>query len=250
MLVAVCAALGASGCTLVGLGIGATVDSKSKTLQPGPVWQVTTLAPGTSVALDLADGRRLQGEIGGTRFREPEVYAPVYDAARLALAGSVDLPELGPGVLSGVAAGPEQQVVWMGVDLTGIVVRNGGSQTTVAFERVAALRDAHGRVVSGPMLQRLVQARQLPLLSEIVLRGVKEPVPVDRVAQIEAPSSKKTHGKLIGVLVGLAVDAILAAGYIDQRLDDESSVHPAVSHPRLHLVSLGAQLRREPGGTR
>lgn len=210
IVVAVCAALAASGCTLIGLGIGALNDSRDKKLQPAPAWRVTTVGPGTRIALDLADGRRLEGELDEIRPRKSDEYAPAYEAARLGRPRGVDLPELGRAVLLGVAAGPEQEVEWVGIDLTGIVVRRAEMRTTVPFDGVGALRDGGGRIVSGPVLQKLAQAREVPLLSTIVLKGV-EPVPADHVVQIEVASSKKPNGKLVGALVGFAIDAIVVA---------------------------------------
>ena len=171
IVVAVCAVLVASDCTLIGLGIGALNDSRDRRPQPAPAWRVSTVGPGTHIALHLADGRKLEGALDEIRLRVSDDYAPAYAAARLGRPRGVDLPELGPAVLIGMASGPEQEVEWVGIDLTGIVVRSDGMQTTVPFEGVGALRDGSGRVVSGQVLQKLVLAREVPLLSTIVLRG-------------------------------------------------------------------------------
>src|SRR5262245_19757610 len=201
-------ALAGRGCTLIGLGAGASLDSTNQKLEPAPAWRVLKLHDGTRIALHLSDGQRVEGAFARTDFRDPASYAAAYEDARAARAGRVDLPRLGPCVLKEMTEVHEEDVHWVGIDLTGIVVGK-EARRIVPFGRVGALRDEAGRVVSGPALQELVEARQVPLLSAIWLKGLGRPVLAENVVQIEVPS--KQHGKLIGALTGLVVDAIIVA---------------------------------------
>ena len=218
------AAIAASACTLVGLGVGAFVDHKRTKLEPAPAWRVLKLHPGTRVALHLSDGQRIEGELARTEFREPGSYRAAYEGARVARTGRAELPELGPCVLKETADPRDRDVHWVGVDLTGIVVGK-EARTIVPFERIGALRDAAGRVVSGPVLQELVEARQMPLLSMVALKGVSQPVLVENVVQVEVPS--KPNGKLIGTIVGLLADAAIIAAVATDDSDSPPSCSPS-----------------------
>ena len=56
--------LTATGCTLIGLGIGAIVDAKKKpVVVPGD--QVAAIEKGAPVRIELKDGRRIQGRFLG-----------------------------------------------------------------------------------------------------------------------------------------------------------------------------------------
>jgi hypothetical protein len=153
-VVPLCAALVAGGCTLAGLGIGSAVDSKRAKLRPVPAWRLATIKPGTNVVLHLDDGRRLEGLLKGTQFRDATEYMPAYEKARQGRPGGADLPELGPCVLKDVTSSAELRTEWLGIDLQGVLIDTAGARTKVSFERVGALQDAHGRVVSGPALRR------------------------------------------------------------------------------------------------
>src|SRR5262245_55262222 len=84
-----------SGCTLVGMGIGGLIDSKTGKPQRAPVWEVSRVGPGAPVTLYLADGKTVTGALVGTQPREEAEYRAAFAAARAARSELAALPELG-----------------------------------------------------------------------------------------------------------------------------------------------------------
>ena len=211
----VCVFPAANGCTLVGFGVGAAVDTDRTKLRPTQAWRIATLPSGTPVVLQLADGRRVEGEIEGTRFREPAEYRPIYEAAR---ASGIPLPELGPCTLRDLV-GPDHAVELLGLDPQGVVIRAEGGQTRIPFDRLGGLRDARGVGISGPALKRLAERSGVPLVSMVLVRGIGEPMPIERIERVEAPLPRQHDGKLFGTLAGLLVDGLTVAflySYMEQ----------------------------------
>jgi len=204
-----CALAGSTGCSLIGLGLGARADKKRmSTPSPASPWEVHELKPGARLVLQLRDGERVAGPYDGLELRSQEEYAPAYAAACAARPEGFDLPELGPGVWLN-PAGETREVELVGLDLRGVVLRRGGDVAPVPFSRVVGLRDPSGRAASGEVLQRLVRAHRLPTLSVVRLREPQRRVPADDVQQVEVYSDSGSR-KLQGFFIGLAVDLVVA----------------------------------------
>lgn len=195
------------GCTLLGLGVGGVVDAERAKLKPTQAWRLAALPSGTPIIIDLVDGRRIEGELAGTPLRDFTEYRRDYEAAR---AEDVRLPELGPCTLREVN-GMEHRFELLGLDLQAVVIRAEGGQMRFPFDRLEALRDASGQAVSGPRLKRFAETGGVPLLSMVLLRGVADALPIERIARIEAPSPPKHRAKLMGTIAGLLVDGLLVA---------------------------------------
>jgi hypothetical protein len=202
-----------SGCTVVGLGLGALQDSKAPPkAKPVAKSEVDTLAVGEAIEIQLWDGTRLSGKYQGLRWENPDAYAPRYEEARGKLAKDVAIPALGPGARVVVTSGGSAAGEFVGVGAGVIRFVETGTEMSIGLDRILTLADAEGRSASGTTLTELVAARRLPTLAGLTVDGKAGTRTVD-YADIAGVSrlSKRNTGKLTGVLAGLTLDLVAVA---------------------------------------
>jgi hypothetical protein len=205
-----CAIL-AAGCSLAGLGIGAIHDSHQKTVNV-PGWQIETVGKDRDVILTLADGSTVPGKVKDFVAEPPEQYRTRYDSCRVK-EPAPKLPALGPGATLKARSGAVAHGDLIGFD-SGVVLLVEEGHTgpaRVAFDVVESLSDGQGVTLAHDEITRMASAGAIPLRTTIVLGG--EPgtrrVPLDQVHQVIVPA--KRHGKLIGFVIGAAIDAVILA---------------------------------------
>ena len=88
-----------TGCTAIGLAVGAVADSyKDKVVKPvRGAQQVHTLKAGAAVELRLRDGRAVRGRYRGLDWTLNEARVSQYKVAGRVLAHDLALPAPGPG---------------------------------------------------------------------------------------------------------------------------------------------------------
>jgi hypothetical protein len=214
LLIAAVATLAVNGCSLIGLGIGASIDSSRPNQKTVPGWQAAAIKPGTAVTVVLKDGTRLSGKYAGPGHIPAEQYAAIYSQAREQLPEGI-LPALGDSIDIGLflEKAKEQTVegTFEGFEhdriLTTLKGRTGLSD--VHLSTVIKIV-GNGEVVFGETLKRLIFEGKIAVLSAIVVEGGagKTWVQMDNVSQIETPV--KEYGALIGFLVGVPIDASIA----------------------------------------
>ncbi len=210
---AIAIAVSLSGCTAIGFGTGAIVDHKKPPkAKPVAKSEVDTLAVGEAIEFQLWDGTRLSGKYQGLQWERPDAYAPRYEEARARLATDAAVPALGPGAHVVVTDGGTATGEFLGIGAGVIRFVERGSAVSIRLDRILTLADAAGRSVSGAALAELVAARRLPTLAGLTVDGkagtrVVEYADVAGVSRLQRPNS----GKLIGALVGLAIDAATVA---------------------------------------
>lgn len=218
VVVAVATGLAATGCSLIGLGIGAAIDSKKKPATI-PGWKVESVEPGRKTTLALKDGRVLSGTYRGLEPAAAGDYASRWAASQRRAAPAVRLPDLGPGAVVTTRSGPRGDGEFVGLDHGALWMRvPGGSIARFGLDDVASLADTRGNTLDGAALIRLSSAGEVPFRSEIVLengpRRVR--VPVEDVTQIQVQGGK---GKLTGFLIGALVDAVIVIAAIESLND-------------------------------
>jgi hypothetical protein len=213
--VVVAAAL--TGCSLIGLGVGASIDKdnagKRKPIEPS---EVVAVGPGTPVDVFLRDGGQLSGKFMGLVPVPPEQYADSFARSREAN-GSEHPPLLGSTVTVAVKSGKQKQGELLGFGLKSLVIRETGAEqpTAVELSRIVRVSDSAGDDVDGRALQRLVTEGKIPLLSAMAVDTAsgRTQIPLDLVARIDVP--RKSHGKMTGFLVGAAIDAVLVIAAVN-----------------------------------
>lgn len=201
----------AAGCSLAGLGIGAIHDSHQKTLNV-PGWQIETVGKDRDVILTLADGSTVPGKVKDFVEEPPEQYRTRYDSCRLK-EPALRLPALGPGATVKARSGAVAHGDLIGFDSGVVLVVEEGRTAPgrVAFDVVESLSDGQGVTLAHDEITRMVSAGAIPLRTTIVFGGESgtRRVPVDQVHQVIVPA--KRRGKLIGFIVGAAIDAVIIA---------------------------------------
>jgi hypothetical protein len=202
-----------SGCTAVGFGVGTLVDHKRPPkAKPVARSEVDTLVVGEAIELQLWDGTRLSGKYQGLQWERADAYAPRYEAARAKLAPDAAVPALGPGARVVVTSGGTATGEFLGLGAGVVRFVERGAEVSIRLDRVLTLADAAGRSVSGAALAELVAARRLPTLAALTIEGKAGNRAVD-YADVAGVSrlQRSNSGKLVGTLLGLAVDVAAVA---------------------------------------
>ena len=224
LVVVVAAAL--TGCSLIGLGIGALVDKdKAGKTKPIEARRVGAVGPGTAVDISLTDGGQLSGKYVGLVPVPPEQYADSFARSREAN-GSEHSPALGSTVTVALKSGKEKHGELLGFNPRLLVIRETAGQpsTDVELSRVVRLSDSAGDGVEGEVLLRMALAGKIPFLSAMAVDTAsgRTQIPLDRVARIDVP--EKGHAKLVGFLVGAVIDAVIVVAAV-------SSLHEPTPRP-------------------
>ena len=196
-----------SGCTLIGLGIGALVDDhsqgKPRTVSP---LAVASASPGQSVELSLRDGSLVTGRLQGVEAVEDALYRERWKGSLQALAGTATLPGLG-AVHVRTAKG-EADATLLGLRPGRLVIRQGRrvDADTVALDSLTSLGVPGGGSVDGVTVARLAQEGKLPFLDALVVKanGARRVIPLE---DVHSASFLSKSGKKTGAIIGAVLDA-------------------------------------------
>ncbi len=202
-----------SGCTVVGLGVGAALDAgKGKPLVPQAL-NTGEVKPGKRITLTLRDDSKVSGTFRGVVAVPPEAYAVSYDRARADLGNDATLPCLGEEVVIVMDSGDTVTGRLLGFDNERVVLESATGPSDVRVGTVSRVADGYGHTVTGRALMAYLWSGLLPVRSAVALdvrRGHQELIPLDRILEIKQPA----NGKKIGTMVGGALDVIGFAAYV------------------------------------
>ncbi len=198
-----------NGCSLIGLTIGASVDSPKPNQKTAPGGQAMTIAPGTRITIILKDGTRLSGKYSGLDRIPSEQYAAMYSTVREQKPEGIPLPALGDSINVGISvvglfkdSEKKLEDTFEGFEHDRILTKlKGRARLSEAhLSSVTKIASGRGHVISGETIKRLILEGKIPVLSAIIVKGEagKTRVAMDNVSQIEIPV-KKLDGALIGL---------------------------------------------------
>ncbi len=201
-------AAGLLGCSLLGYTIGAKVDRSNARAVAVDGWDVSRLPIGAPVRAFRRDGQEVSGVFGGVGT--PKGYAERYDGWRGKSPDAIDAPALGETVTIEGTDGQRQSGAFMGFEYAALSVLPSGSASSrpVPYGALARVSTGRGVVWQGPGLASLTAQGLLPLRSCMLLD--KACIPLEEVDRVQSLQPGKT-GKLVGLIVGAAVDALLIA---------------------------------------
>jgi hypothetical protein len=222
LLITAVAVLALNGCSMIGLGIGVSIDSSKPNQKTVPGWQATAIKPGAPINVILKDGSWLHGKYSGLGRVPAEQYAALYSQARERKPEGILLPALGESIeietsvrlfkefeekLEGTFEGFEHDRILS--KLIGTTVLSG-----VPLSFVTKIAAGKGRVISGETIKELILAGQIPVMSAIVIEreAGKTQVAMNDVRQIEIPVKK--HAALEGFLIGAVIDTAIVFAVI------------------------------------
>lgn len=208
------AALGSSGCTIIGAGVGAIADSAAKKRLP-PENIASVQAGRTRVTLRLKDGTEIRGRIVEFERAPQSEYAKQYARAQnQELQGGL-LPSLGDRISVVQRVMDHREGLageFLGVDSACLLLRRepDSEPEAVLFSKILSLSVADVAVIDVQRMALLASQGKLPRVYRAVLlrrsgQDVVE-VSIDQIDQISVNSSK---GLVSGILLGIAGDAIL-----------------------------------------
>lgn len=203
------------GCSLIGFGIGALIDSTSEHKADIPGWKLLTVKPGTPMEIVLSDGQRVVGTYAGTHKFTDEEYAEFYEQALTKQPEEETLPPLGDTIT--VIHEPEGlterefEGELRGFDFSAMMIRSRerASDTRLGLEGIRKIADSRGRVFDGEFVRKLVSDGKIPFRwgIAVVTSEEKTLVPLHEAKQIVVQG--KGNAKWIGLAVGGVVDLVI-----------------------------------------
>lgn len=223
LLIFAVATLALTGCSLIGLGVGAQIDASKPDQTTLPGWEVVTIKPGTAINVILKDGSWLSGKYSGLDRIPAEQYAAIYFQAREQKLEGILLPALGDSIdigksVVGLFKDSEKNLegTFEGFEHDRILIklkeRTGLSDVPLSL--VTKIASDRSHIISGETIKRLIREGKIPVLSAIVVESDagKTLVAMDNVSQIEIPVKKRVASE--GFITGAIIDAAILYTYI------------------------------------
>ncbi len=224
-----------SGCSLIGLTLGAMSDARQPKEMIIPGWKVDSLKVGTMIEVLCKDSITLRGKYNGVEPMPLGQYAQAYAKAQARLPEGIHLPNLADTltmtfvspnlqapkrVLSGKLSGFEVGFIQF------TATENGRFKvSSERLEELMRLRDESGTDLTGEIVRNLIAEGKMPVRSALLLldEGRRKQVAINQVEQVHQFAGKK-NGALTGLLVGAVIDATLV--FIAVNEVNDSMKHP------------------------
>jgi hypothetical protein len=203
-----------SGCTVIGLGIGLAVDYRDGREHRVSWDSLSSVPRGRRVEVTLISGDTLRGTFTGMGARPEDSYRLAYDSVRALLGGDTALPAIGETLFVTTARGRKLSGLFCALDAGVLAIHRLKDDSTVCLfvVSVSQIRNRDGRGYDPALIRDLVSSGSLPSARELVLEsgGKTRGIPLEHIRQIYAPQ-RWTYHWLLGGVIGLAVDATIAA---------------------------------------
>jgi len=213
--------LSQSGCSMVGLGIGAAIDAHKPDSVIVQGYRLTTIEQGSPLTVTLNNGSRITGTFDWGMAASAEWIDTLYMRARSNDTGCAILPALGDTVefmhRSGRVRGQIDNVACRrlesGFDFCyGFAPVDSSDEREFCLSHLLAVRRSDGGLLrSGDIATAIAQSHTFVPFAGIEMttsQGIQQ-MPLDRIAQVVAPIYK--HGKRNGLLIGVAIDVVMIA---------------------------------------
>lgn len=208
------AAIGWSGCTVVGLLAGLEATEPT----PGRVISGTDAASGTSalgseVRISLIDRSTVTGEFLELRHLPPAVA----DSIVHRLPHPPIIPHLGDSVWL-VFRSSADHVRWIGVDKYAIITENlrTGIQRGVGLDSLVRIIKEDGNQLNPQELRMMMAVNRLPAMTNLIVThdGQADPIAVASVAHVQVINRGGAIYPAVGFLVGFAIDVFLGGAIV------------------------------------
>jgi hypothetical protein len=209
------AIFGYSGCTAIGFGIGAAIDSHRPDYDTIPGWSAASIERGKDIKLTMKTGQELKGEYLGLGRPADSQYARVYNEYREnhkkefslpALGDSISIVTLEPAKQCKVEfSGFENQYMWIRV-----MAISGIERGKIDMNKLEKITDRSGNLIEVQKLIDLSLGGKIPApYTEVTLRTDSDTtrIPIASVSRIEIPNSKTA--RWYGLALGACIDIIV-----------------------------------------
>jgi hypothetical protein len=218
-----------NSCSLIGLGIGAAIDSSKPDQVLIPGWVIQKVKPGTQIRVFLNSGDIVSGKFLKVERVQEEEYAERYANSRRQKQEEFLLPALGDDIAITLKSGVYSEREFLGFDyyyapqrmeaekesvptvpisiLVG--VKGDTLRGRVPLILVKEILDSYQNVMEVKALEKLASQGQIPFLSAIAIQELdtKRLIALDMVYHIEYKNKK--HAKWVGLGIGAAIDVTL-----------------------------------------
>jgi len=211
-----------SGCSVVGLGIGAAIDAHKPDTAIVRGYHLITIEQGSPLTVTLTNGSRISGTFIRGMPASPEWIDTLYMRTRSNDSGCAILPALGDTVefihRSGLIRGQIEYAGFRHADSDNDFcygfepVDSSGSREFCLKQLLAVRRPDGSLLKSRDIANALGQSHTFVPFAGIEMvtnKGVQQ-TPLDCISQVIAPSHKQ--GKWNGLLVGAAIDLFMYVG--------------------------------------
>lgn len=212
------AAAAESGCTLIGLAAGRTIDERRPPIRRTvPRGELDVLDSDERIEMLLRDGSIFTGRFLGLDTTRPSSYAARYARAREALSGEQPLPALDATVRLRLVGGKEVTGALHGFGPSFVSLITGSRRTprTFGLDEVGSLLDAAGHEVSGGRLRALLDEGQLPTTTALRVARAgagSDTISYDDIVGLDLLEVPSHAGRTTGLVLGIAGDATVVWG--------------------------------------
>lgn len=216
-----------SGCSVVGLGVGAVIDNSPGKLSK---CECGIIKAGTKATINLRDGSAVDGEYTGLENKPDEEYLDEYDDFREKNRSRIYLPEIGDTLIIATVDGNRGRHRFEGFDYIRDISTEQLEQGPIlsclsisarelrslkkreyTLNNLYSISCQNERYVTGKDLRSLCSSAALPLKSELSLISDGRPrhINLDEIESIEA--HEKRYAKWICLGIGAVIDACIIA---------------------------------------
>jgi hypothetical protein len=215
------------GCTLIGLGVGAAIDSSQPDYTRIPGWDVSEIKTGKRIILNLHDGKVVAGKFQGLGKMSEVLYQSRYKIARQEITG-VELPVISEKItvvdknsrrLDYLFRGFEPDVLLVGT----LAQKKSG---LIRLNMLQEIQTSKG-LINPENLQNLMSENRLPFYTTILVEKGSEgdrdtvSVPVNDIYQVQYQNSK--NAMITGALIGAAADLVVIAVAVNAGEEERQS---------------------------
>jgi hypothetical protein len=219
LLLGTVAILGYSGCSVIGLCAGASIDNARPDYDTIPGSHVAIIERGKDIKLTMKTGEELKGEYLGVGRPADSQYARVYNEYRERYKKELLLPALGDSISTvtlesakeckGEFLGFDNQYIWLRARMWP------PNRVRIDMSVLKRITDRNGNLIEVGRLITLSSAGEIPALSGVALKANSDTlcIPNPEVDRIEVPVDK--NAKWMGLGVGVVIDAVIIVAIAD-----------------------------------
>jgi hypothetical protein len=211
-----------SGCSVVGLGIGAAIDAHKPDSVIVQGYRLTTIEKGSPLTVTLSYGSTITGWFNGGMPATAEWIDTLYMRARSNDPGCAILPALGDTVefihRFGRVRGRIDNAVYLRFESDcdfcfGVAPVDSSETREFCLSHLLAVRRHNGSLLkSGDIANAIAQSHTFVPFAGIemtTIAGIQQ-TPLSYISRVVAPSQK--HGKRDGLLIGAVIDFVIFVG--------------------------------------
>ncbi len=216
-----------TGCTFIGLWVGAEKDSKKdvRTLKI-PVFYLDSLNIGREIEIQLKDGSQITGKHGGYDIVWGDEYIKRYDEIRNRDAEEISLPTIGDAVTV-IMNSPEKKsarlwfngfdIDWSRNEVSSLMYSGGFNQLwrmKLDLSKIDSIYSEGGEALTTEQIRKVFKLDDVIQMKAVVVQMKKNDVsiPIDQIKTVTVLPEKRNsafHGFLVGFLLDLATFGIL-----------------------------------------